>query len=74
LPGAEGATAALPGGGAEGAEGGALPPGEEGMVSLANVQGQMRASSINNLMQLVEQHPDESLVVIRRWLNPDDAS
>lgn len=48
----------------------ALPPAE-GMVSLAHVQGQMRASSLHTLTQLVEKHPDESLSVLRRWLSPE---
>jgi flagellar M-ring protein FliF len=42
------------------------------MVTLAKVEGQMRASSIAKLIQLVEKHPDETLTVIRRWLTPGD--
>jgi flagellar M-ring protein FliF len=42
------------------------------MVSLAHVQGQMRASSLNALSQMVQRHPDESLAVLRRWLDPED--
>ncbi|NOG71824.1 flagellar basal-body MS-ring/collar protein FliF [Roseicella sp. DB1501] len=70
LPGAAEEAAALPGG-----ETAALPPGAagEGMVSLAHVQGQMRASSLNALVNLVQSHPDESLAVIRRWLDPENA-
>lgn len=64
LPGAE--TAAL----AQGADPAALPAAE-GMVSLAHVQGQMRASSLQALTQLVQNHPDESLSVLRRWLSPE---
>jgi flagellar M-ring protein FliF len=37
------------------------------------VQGQMRASSLNALVNLVQSHPDESLAVIRRWLDPENA-
>jgi flagellar M-ring protein FliF len=78
-PALAGAAAALPGGAAEadasalpeGAEPAALPPAE-GMVSLAHVQGQMRASSLAALTQLVEHHPDESLAVLRRWLSPQE--
>jgi len=66
LPG--GAAGALPG--AAGAEGEAGAE-EEGMVNLAHVQGQMKASSLAALVKLVEAHPDESLNVIRRWLNPE---
>jgi flagellar M-ring protein FliF len=70
LPGAPG-MAALPG--QAGAV--ALPGAEvadEAMVTLAKVEGQMRASSIAKLVQLVEKHPDETLTVIRRWLTPGD--
>jgi flagellar M-ring protein FliF len=63
------AVAALPGGGDPAAL--AAP---DGMVSLAHVQGQMRASSLNALVQLVEHHPDESLAVLRRWLSPQEAA
>jgi flagellar M-ring protein FliF len=67
---------------AAGPGGAALPPGAnpaavgdpESLITLANVQGQMRASSIRSLTELVEQHPDEAVSVLRRWLNPEDAS
>lgn len=49
-------------------------PEAEGLISLAHVQGQMRASSLQALVQMVSQHPDESLAVMRRWLAPQDAS
>jgi flagellar M-ring protein FliF len=67
-PGAAGA--ALPGG--EGA--GTLPGPDAGeaMVSMASVRGQMRASSIAKLVKLTEDHPDEALLVLRRWLTPED--
>lgn len=67
LPGAT--AAALPGGGGE------VPAleGSEAMVSLGMVEGQMRASSIARLQDLVEHHPDESLAVVRRWMAPEGA-
>jgi flagellar M-ring protein FliF len=71
LPRAAGAGAALPPG-AEGGDPRALPPGDEELVSLAHVQGQMRASSLAKLTRLVEAHPDETLTVIRRWLEPGE--
>ena len=54
----------------------ALPGPMEGetMVSLAMVEGQMRASSIARVQQLVDKHPDETLQVVRRWLAPEDAA
>jgi flagellar M-ring protein FliF len=45
---------------------------QDAMVTLAMVQGQMRASSINQLQQLVESNPDQSLNVIRRWIAPPE--
>ena len=71
LGGAAGGAAALAGAG-----GGGLPavPGaeQESMVTLAMVQGQMRASSISQLQQLVEDNPEQSLNVIRRWIAPPE--
>jgi flagellar M-ring protein FliF len=59
-----------------GAGGGGLPAvtgaEQDGMVTLAMVQGQMRASSINQLQQLVESNPEQSLNVIRRWIAPPE--
>jgi flagellar M-ring protein FliF len=50
----------------------ALPPGPEAMVTVNNVEGQLRASMIAKLAELVDKHPDESLVVIRRWIAPEE--
>jgi flagellar M-ring protein FliF len=50
----------------------ALPLEGEEMVSVHNVQGQMRASSIARVTALMESHPDEGLSVIRRWLAPEE--
>ncbi|MBS5902030.1 MAG: flagellar M-ring protein FliF [Acetobacteraceae bacterium] len=76
------ATAALPAAGAAAAavaldapEGRpALPPAEgdggEAMISLTQVDGQIRASSISRLGELVDTYPDETLALVRRWLAP----
>jgi flagellar M-ring protein FliF len=47
-------------------------PGEDEMVSLDNVQGQLRASSIARVNALMDAHPDEGLAVMRRWLAPEE--
>jgi len=54
---------------AQGAE-----PGEDAMVSLARVEGQLRASSLQQLAELVDANPDAAIGVIRRWLAPQDAT
>jgi flagellar M-ring protein FliF len=71
LAGAAGA-AALPG---QADRVAALPAGVEGdaMVSIAMVEGQMRASSITRMQDLVDRHPEESLSVVRRWMTPEGA-
>jgi flagellar M-ring protein FliF len=74
------AAAALPPGAAAAAPGAPALPGTadapdaegEDMVSLAHVQGQMRASSLQKLSRLAEAHPDETLTVLRRWLSPEE--
>jgi len=71
------------GGGGEaalaGGHGGAMMPrqgaaamiADESLVDIANIEGQMRASSIRRLGELVEKHPDESLAIIRNWLGQE---
>ena len=61
-------------GGPPGAEDAARLESGESMVDLAHVQGQLRASAIAGLVKMVEQHPDEALTVLRRWLAPEGAS
>ncbi len=50
----------------------ALPPAEDEMIKLDNVEGQMRASSVQKLIALVNGHPDQTLSVVRRWLTPGE--
>jgi flagellar M-ring protein FliF len=74
LPGT-GATAALPGGAPgmaalPGAAG--LTEGEDSLVSVARVEGQMRASALEALSKLVESNPDQAVTQIRRWLAPEE--
>lgn len=38
------------------------------MVQVQNVEGQLRASSIRRLGELVEKHPEESLTIVRAWM------
>jgi flagellar M-ring protein FliF len=50
----------------------ALPTAaEEALVDVAMVEGQLRASSLQRLATLVEKNPEETLVLVRRWLTPD---
>jgi flagellar M-ring protein FliF len=41
---------------------------DESMVNIANIEGHLRASSIRRLGELVEKHPEESLAIVRTWM------
>ena len=42
--------------------------GDESMISIANIDGRLRASSIRQIVDLVGKHPEESLSILRGWL------
>lgn len=41
---------------------------DESMVRVANIEGQLRASSIRRLTDLVEKHPEDCLLIVRGWM------
>jgi flagellar M-ring protein FliF len=41
---------------------------DESMVSIAQIEGQLRASSIRRVSDLAEKHPDETLSILRGWM------
>ncbi len=55
--------------------GGARPVGveedDDDTVTMSNIQGQLRASSIRKVTQLVDRHPDTTLGIIRGWIAAD---
>lgn len=40
----------------------------EEMINLSNIEGQIKASSLRRVGQLVEQHPEETVAIVRNWL------
>jgi flagellar M-ring protein FliF len=64
--GGAGAAATLPGGAQL-----ALPePDEiEPAIDIAQIQGRVRASSVKRVAEVIDKHPDESVQIIRGWLN-----
>lgn len=58
LPGPAGAAAALP-----------APAGDDDGIDVAQVGGRVRQSSVKKMAEVVGQHPDESVQIIRGWLN-----
>ena len=41
---------------------------DDSMVNLTQIEGQMRASALRKLSELVEKHPDETLNIMRGWM------
>jgi flagellar M-ring protein FliF len=46
-------------------------PDDDDVVTMSNIQGQMRASAIRKVTQLVDRHPDTTLGIIRGWIATD---
>ena len=44
------------------------PEADESMVRVGNVEGAIRASSLRQVAELVDKHPEESLAVMRGWM------
>jgi flagellar M-ring protein FliF len=61
---------ALPAPAAPAIAAGAPPPmlEDESMVNIAQIEGQMRASSLRRIGELVEKHPEETLSIVRGWM------
>lgn len=57
-PGGGGATAALP-----------SPEANDPGIDIAQINGRVKASSVKKVAEVVDQHPDESVQIIRGWLN-----
>jgi flagellar M-ring protein FliF len=41
---------------------------DDAMISLNQIEGQMRASSLRKLTDIVGKHPDETLTIMRGWM------
>ena len=79
LPGPAGAAGALPPGVSAAALGapqtaGALPApmptsGVQAMIDIAQVEGQVKESSVRKVGEIVAKHPDEATAIARQWLH-----
>lgn len=49
------------------------PAGEDSLIEVAQIEGQMRASSLRKLSDMVEKHPSASLTILRGWMARDNA-
>lgn len=46
----------------------AIASSDDGLITVSGVEGRIKASSIQRVLDLVETHPDESIAMIRGWL------
>jgi flagellar M-ring protein FliF len=44
-------------------------PEDDPAIDIAQIQGRVRASSVKKVAEVVSQHPDESVAIIRGWVN-----
>ncbi len=69
LPGSPEAAALI---GPDGAPIAALPPGEEdeseAMIDLEKVEGQVKASSLKKIGEIVDKHPEQAIGIMRQWM------
>ena len=66
--------AMLPAEGVEGAgDAAALLEGEDELVDVTHIEGQMRASSIRRIAELVERNPEASVAIVRSWITEEAA-
>jgi flagellar M-ring protein FliF len=56
-------------GGEPGAGQMALPNPEEGRIDIARIEGQVKISSVKQVSDFVERHPEESVSILRSWLH-----
>jgi flagellar M-ring protein FliF len=45
---------------------------DESMVNIAQIEGQMRASSLREVAELVDKHPNETLTIVRSWMGQEN--
>ncbi|WP_409742571.1 flagellar basal-body MS-ring/collar protein FliF [Ferrovibrio sp.] len=43
-------------------------PGIESMIDIARIEGQVKASSLKKIGEIVDKHPEEAVSIIRNWL------
>ena len=46
---------------------------DDSMISVANIDGQVRASALRKLAEVVEKHPEETLNIVRGWLTEEQS-
>lgn len=68
LPGSGGDLASLTGGGGEGRDITNIANEIEQMIDINQVEGRVRASSLKRISELVDQHPEQAVNIMRQWI------
>jgi flagellar M-ring protein FliF len=70
---AAGGAIAAPGGVAmlAGPAGSIMAGDDESMINMSQIEGQMRASAMRKVAELVGKHPEESLAILRAWMTAE---
>jgi flagellar M-ring protein FliF len=42
--------------------------GEEDMINIDRIQGKLKSSSYTKINSMIEKHPEESVTILRNWL------
>lgn len=45
------------------------PSNDEGTVTLNQVDGEVKKSSVNKVSEIIEKHPEETVSLVRNWMN-----
>ncbi|RED52426.1 flagellar basal-body MS-ring/collar protein FliF [Aestuariispira insulae] len=72
----EGAMAALEGAGAGGGAGLPMEMEDdemEAMIDIAQIEGKVKASTMNKIGEIIDKHPEEAVSIIRNWMYQDSA-
>lgn len=70
LPTSDDVTLSSVAGGSGGASAALPPPSDDG-IDVAQITGQVRASSVRKVAEIVESHPEESVSILRTWLHEE---
>ncbi len=44
-------------------------PGMGSMIDIAQIEGQVKESSVRKVGEIVGKHPDEAMAIVRTWLH-----
>jgi len=71
IPGPPGSTQTLPGTAEALAEAESMAQEIDQMIDINQVEGRVRASSLKRISDLVDQHPEQAVNIMRGWMNAD---